>query len=364
MYTILRFPRYNTLASRASVDETHLYDRFNISVKVADANIHTEKEVADLIEFWHPDGCIVNNDKLPESAFAKLPTVFLHRNINPVNPRHASLKLNEKAIAQVAARHLLSLDLATYAFVPPSNAEIWSLQREQHFVHILGLNGHGVAVYAHPARRFSSPKRIRHLASWLKSLPRPIGIFAANDSVAAEICAACDHLHLSIPNDIALLGADNDETICETLRPTLSSISVDIYSARYETARLIHQLISKRKLKHRNLTIAPDGVVRRASTLCAKKTDSAVVAAYELIRRRACDGLKARDVTALFPCGRRMAEIRFRAMIGHSILNEIRAVRRAHALAATSPRRSRTREEIAADCGYKSWSSVLRLLKP
>ena len=87
-----------------------------------------------------------------------------------------------------------------------------------------------------------------------------------------------------------------------------------------------------------------------------------MLAACELIRQKACDGLKARDVAAMFPCGRRMAEIRFRAALGHSILDEIRAVRRAKAQQAVTPFRTQLRDEVAVLCGYASWSSVHRLL--
>ena len=87
-----------------------------------------------------------------------------------------------------------------------------------------------------------------------------------------------------------------------------------------------------------------------------------MLAACELIRQKACEGLKARDVAATFRCGRRMAEIRFRAALGHSILDEIRSVRRTRAEMALSPFRTQLRDEVAALCGYSSWSSVHRLL--
>ena len=234
--------------------------------------------------------------------------------------------------------------------------------REQHFVHILGLNGHGVASYVHPRNRLSAPKRLTYLADCLANLPRPVGVFAANDAVAANVIAACDHLRLSIPQDVVVLGVDNDESICEAMRPTLSSIATDIMTVENETDRLLDLLISGRTPSCRHITVKPLGVVRRASTLRAGKNDPAVAAACDLIRRRACDGLKARDVAAMFPCGRRMAEIRFRAALGHSILDEIRAVRRERALMATKPFRTQLRDEIAALCGYSSWSSVHRLL--
>ena len=168
---------------------------------------------------------------------------------------------------------------------------------------------------------------------------------------------------MNIPEDVAGLGVDNDEAVCEAQRPTCSSIATDIISMRNESFRLLEQIISGKPPANRQVTVKPLGVVRRASTLRAAKNDPAVRAACELIRQKACEGLKARDVTAIFPCGRRMAEIRFRAALGHSILDEIRAVRRRRAQMAMQPFRTQLRDEIAALCGYSSWSSVHRLLK-
>jgi len=149
---------------------------------------------------------------------------------------------------------------------------------------------------------------------------------------------------------------------CEALRPTLSSIATDVVAMRDEDLRLLERLIAGEPPACRHVTVKPLGVVRRASTLRAAKNDPAVLAACELIRQKACEGLKARDVAAIFPCGRRMAEIRFRAALGHSILDEIRAVRRRRAQMAVQPFRTQLRDEVAALCGYSSWSSVHRLL--
>lgn len=361
MWTILKFPRIRDYISN-DASLSALYDKFGFSVKFADTEVRTPAEVAELLEFWHPDACVVNNDVLPTEAFDEFPTVFCHRAVESGNPHHATIAFDEKAVAETAARHLLSLDSRTYAYVPTQTDEQWSREREGHFAHILGLSGHEVASYVHPRGRLSAPKRLKRLADWIVALPRPVGVFAANDNVAALVISACDHGGLSIPQDVALVGVDDNETFCETLRPTLSSIAPDMTATRIEILRLLESFMAGKAPPSRRVTIKPLGVVRRASTLRARRTDLAVLAACELIRRKACDGLKARDVAATFPCGRRMAEIRFRAMMGHSILDEIRAVRLARARMATTPIRTQLCDEVAALCGYSSWSSVRRLL--
>ena len=360
MKTILRFPRTNNIPIRAMLSA--LDDKFGFSSRYADVGVSTAAEVSELLAFWRPDACVVNNDNLPAKAFAAYPTVFLHRAGKSDNPRHAEVSFDEKAVAETAAHHLLSLNLAAYAYVPSDTDEEWSRERERHFVRILSLNGYGVATYIRPKSRLSVPRRLSRLADWIADLPRPVGIFAANDAVAANVTAACNHRHIDIPQDVAVIGVDDNKEMCETSRPTISSIAIDSMAVRTETLLLLEDLVAGKAPGSRHVRIEPIGVVRRASTLRAKKKDNAVLAACELIRKEACNGLKARDVAATFPCGRRMAEIRFRAVLGHSILDEIRAVRRARAKMAVTPFRSMLCDEVAALCGYHSWSSVHRLI--
>ena len=269
MKTILRFPRTNNIPIRAMLSA--LDDKFGFSSRYADVGVSTAAEVSELLAFWRPDACVVNNDDLPAKAFAAYPTVFLHRAGKADNPRHAEVSFDEKAVAETAAHHLLSLNLAAYAYVPSDTDEEWSRERERHFVHILSLNGYGVATYIRPQSRLSVPKRLSRLADWIADLPRPVGIFAANDAVAANVTAACNHRHIDIPQDVAIIGVDDNKEMCETSRPTISSIAIDSMAVRTETLLLLEDLVAGKAPVSRHVRIKPLGVVRRASTLRAKK---------------------------------------------------------------------------------------------
>ena len=124
---------------------------------------------------------------------------------------------------------------------------------------------------------------------------------------------------------------------------------------------VIKELLSGVRRKTKIIREAPTGVVRRASTMRFARTDHKVLAAVELIRLRACDGLTANEVIGTFGCSRRMAETRFRATTGHSILDEIQEIRMKKAKELLSAGNLKA-DEIAARCGYRSRSSVFRLL--
>jgi LacI family transcriptional regulator len=174
--------------------------------------------------------------------------------------------------------------------------------------------------------------------------------------MALRIVSACHLAGLSIPDDVAVLGIDNDEELCEGMHPTISSIVLGFVDSGRLAAETLDQLISTPHAKPEHVMYPPLRLVRRESTRRLVKHDSDVAKAAERIRLEACNGLTADDIVNNFPCSRRMAELRFRKLIGRSILQEIRSVRleTAQHLLRTS---SLGMDFIANKCGYGSLSS-------
>jgi LacI family transcriptional regulator len=133
---------------------------------------------------------------------------------------------------------------------------------------------------------------------------------------------------LDVPREIAVCGVDNFTPICESTTPSLTSVQPDFLLAGELAARTLWEIVAHgRRRKSIRLTFGPASVVRRASTRTASRYDPEVTSALEMIRRSACEGISSADVVASFKCSRRMAEMRFRQIVGHSILDEIQAVR-------------------------------------
>lgn len=318
-------------------------------------------EARDLIAFWRPVACIVNDDRLPADLFDGIPSTFLHRDPSAIPPDADYVTFDEREIGRMAAQELLPLDLASYGYVADVGAEFWNAERERAFVQAMSLNGRGVVLFTPPPTRNLARMQER-LARWLRDLPRPAGLFAACDTMAEHVVNACLHAGLAIPEDVVLLGVDNNAFICESSRPTLTSIECDAVQTRLPYLKHLQRRIADPGLPGQIFRIPPQRLVRRASTRRFPKADAAVQTACETIRTRACSGLTAREVAAAFPCSRRMAEMRFRTATGQSILEAIRLERR-----STAERLLRenqlTSDAIAAHCGYSSPSSVYRLLR-
>ena len=193
-------------------------------------------------------------------------------------------------------------------------------------------------------------------------IPKPCGIFAANDSVAAEVLAAAAQSGFDVPREIAVCGVDNFAPICEHTTPTLTSIQPDFLLAGELAARTLGEIIDKKCHEAIRLTFGPANIVRRASTRTGHRYDPEVTAAVELIRRKACEGISSADVVTTFKCSRRMAEVRFRQIVGHSILDEIQSVR----LERAKEMLSNTGQDISAIsnfCGFKAANALWKFFR-
>lgn len=318
------------------------------------------------IKLWSPAGFIVNRagnqNRLPPSAFGGVPVVFFEHPVS-LNAKDAIRIYNDSAAtAALAAKELLSLNFDTYAFVNWFSPTSWGKVRQDEFTRLVSLYGKRDVVFK--PTQATANRVVAELADWLKAQPLPIGVFAANDAMAVHVSSACRILGLSVPNDVAIIGVDNDEELCEGQSPTLSSIELDYFAAGRIAAETLDAFMhgrGGRSPSEMMRSYPPGSVVRRESTRLFAKRDKSISAAVEFIRKEACNGISALDVVATIPCSRRMAEIRFRAATGHSILEEILSIRMEKARQLLSQRNPLPIDVIANRSGYKSIASFSKV---
>jgi LacI family transcriptional regulator len=187
--------------------------------------------------------------------------------------------------------------------------------------------GHEVNVYAtgHRHRNISIAASEDYalrcedaLARWILSLPKPVGIMACNDLRAQQVLMVCDGNGLAVPDEVAVIGVDNDEVICGLARPPLSSIEQDPEKVGYQAAALPDRLMRGEAPPRKKIVVEPRGVVSRQSTEFVAVADGDAAAALHYIREHACDGIAVDDVLAHVPLSRRTLERRFAALLGRS----------------------------------------------
>lgn len=288
---------------------------------------HGGSDIPSLLDFWQPDGCIVECDGsvevVPLDAFPGVPAVFVDRSPADAGPEGVCLVCDNAAVAASAARELLLADFPDYAFVSCPHNRPWSVERGEAFRRIVEQGGRRFHLFHFSSRTDRIDEMLGEIAPWMRALPRPCGVFTSDDRVGEAVAVACENLGLYVPDEVAIVGVDNSESICENTRPTLSSVEKDLYGAGRAAARTLADLMAKRPVPALPLKFGVSRLVRRASTLLVRNGDRRVRRALEFIRRHACEGATAADAMREMGLRHAMADRVFRRATGHTIQDEI-----------------------------------------
>ena len=324
----------------------------------------TVPTISSLLELWKPAGCIVECGIAPHTLmkkdFGKVPVVFLDRDPKTVEPDAVCVCSDSHTIAAVAAKELLLLGLDNFAFVGWPDPVRWSKDREFYFRSI--IRGHGKQIVTfHPPKTTDPESDLRELERFLTSLPRPCGLFAANDVLAKRVVSACTHCRISIPDEIALVSVDNDGDICEHAPVTISSIELDCTGAGMLSAELLDLMMSRKSRKASTHLFGVSHLVRRKSAVGFRHLDKRMNDAIEFIRVHACERISISDIVKVMGCSRRLADMRFRATLDHTILDEIH--RRRIETAKLRLKHHVPIEAVASQCGYASADDFGRVFR-
>jgi LacI family transcriptional regulator len=260
-----------------------------------------------------------------------IPTVVVGHRRSEV-PGLVNVSTDSAVIGRLGAEHLLGCGLKHFAYCGMQNLAsedvTWSKLREDSFRQRLQQSGMSCYCYsAFMAGGRSWPEERRALVRWLGSLPRPCGLMACNDDLGKEVLEACKLGGLAVPDDFAVLGVDNDELVCDLADPPLSSIAVDFERAGYEAAEILNQLMHKTGTMPPRILVRASHVVPRRSTDILAVEDPFLAKALRHIREHDMENVSVMEVSRAAGLSRRVLEKRFRQLLHHSVLDEIRRVR-------------------------------------
>jgi LacI family transcriptional regulator len=206
-------------------------------------------------------------------------------------------------------------------------------------------------------RPYSWEAEQENLAAWLAALPKPIGIMACYDVMGLRVLDACRRSQIAIPEQVAVIGVDNDELLCDLADPPLTSIAHDIEAIGYESAALLDRMMRGENPPERPTMLLPRGIVLRKSTDIVAVDDKFVARALSFIRQRACSGITVAQVAGHVGMRRRSLERRFQVSLGRTPGDEIARVRLEH-IKTLLTETDFTLEAIAHKTGFKDASSV------
>ena len=263
---------------------------------------------------------------------------------------------DDKGVGERGARFLSGLGrIGTFAFVPALGEEGWSRRRETAF-------RREVARHRGTCRVFPGGDA-RALGAWLESLPRPIAVMAASDLRARQVIEACHDTNLDIPVQVAVLGVDNDELLCDYASPTLSSVLPDFEDEGFKAAQALERMMNARRpCSPRIIPCSVKSIVARESTHPFAPSENLVRRARAFIAREAAKGASVADVVAHLGVSRRLADLRFREIAGETIGE---ALTRARIDAVTRLLRQRhvPLSQIPARCGFANANSLRNLFR-
>jgi LacI family transcriptional regulator len=264
------------------------------------------------------------------------------------------VETDDQAIAKIAVEHLLERGFRQFAFCGDPSFN-WSLWRQQHFENLAqaaGCKCYVQQTLPKSSQGYSWNREKQILADWLNQLPRPIGIMACYDIQAQKLLEVCRELEVAVPEEVAVLGVDNDPLLCDLSDPPLTSIICNTRRTGYEAANLLDRMMSGEAVGSKPILVEPMGIESRQSTDTLAIDDPDVAAAVHFIRENATQGINVNDLLKHIPVSRRVLESRFRKILGrtpHEEITRIKMTRVKQLLSETDLSLS----EIAARVGYQ-----------
>lgn len=241
----------------------------------------------------------------------------------------ANVELDNVKVGRCGAAHFIERGFQHFGFFG-YKSDVWALDRREGFVAALEESERSCALLEPDRQESACPdvdSRQREEATrWLLSLQRPLAVMACQDDRARLLMEAADSVGLRVPEDVAILGANDDVARCELACPPLSSVGTNHIQSGYNAAHALHQLMGGEELDRSLLVVEPSGVVVRHSTDVLAVDDRKLAKAVQFIEQNACCGLTVPQVAAQIGMARTQLEQRFRRYFSRSPQSEIRRV--------------------------------------
>jgi len=320
---------------------------------------------------WKGDGIITrleNREMIKVIKRLRVPVIYLRN--PPPNFQAPTLLTDHLAAARMAFEHLRERGFRHFAFCGFDGADYSDIRKEK-FIQVVEKNGMRCHIFENPPRhrRRKSTDIERDglkdgelVVQWMRYLPKPLGLMACNDMRGQQVLEACRAANINVPDDVGVVGVDNDEVLCDLSNPPLSSVQPNTERIGFESAALLDELMAGKAPPSAPIYIEPRGVVPRRSTAALAIDDRQMAAAVRFVRERACEGIDVGDLLKAVPMSRSTLERRFVKLIGRPPKEEIlrMQINRAKQLLAET---NSSVEFIAEKIGFQRAEYLSRIFK-
>jgi len=282
----------------------------------------TREGLPEWLLSWNGAGVIVRGEN-PKVArlVEKLRMPVVDLTPSRLLPRAPWVKSDDGAIARLAVTHFIERGFRHFAYCGISGL-LWSDRRGDYFRQYLQEAGYDCHLYkkSHASRGDAETDRI---GQWLKTLPRPLAVFTCLDTRGRQVVEACLRAGLSVPEEVAVLGVDDDEVVSALSPVPLSSVVLNPHRAGWEAAALLSRMMAGENAPQAELFVPPISVATRQSSDVLAVHDPQIAQALRFIREHGCEGIGVGDVLRHCPMARRVLEQRFQRLLGRTPREEI-----------------------------------------
>ena len=262
----------------------------------------------------------------------------------------------------MAADFFLERGYSNFAYYGFSDM-IWSRERADGFRRRIEDAGHQVSIFNIESRKNENWSfDAVGVSNWLLSLPKPVALFACDDYFASQITETCKIYNIAVPDEISVLGVDNDELICNISNPPLSSIVLDVEKGGYHAARILHQLMNREIAQACDIVIPPLRIEVRKSTEKYAVNDKEVLLIIDYIKKNYTRPLLMDEIWQLLPASRRSLEKKFRKAMGVPIYQFI-LKHRIEQFSRIVINTNRQLVDLAMGCGFDDYKNVARIFQ-
>lgn len=311
---------------------------------------------------WHADAIIARWDHEGTDLLKTLNIPVILQNYKDRSEYFSNLTGDYIGTGEMAAQFFVKRRYTNFAFYG-NKGVVWSRERAEGFRKAVEKSGGNYYYYESEnlsGEQWSSSHM--QLDDWLLSLPKPVGLFACDDSFALQVSEICKINNIKIPEEISLLGVDNDELICNLSDPPISSIVLDVEKGGYEAGRLLNRLITAEKKEPFNIIINPIRFELRKSTEKYAISNDYISKVVNHIEDNFTAEINIETLTRFVPLSRRNLEVKFKQEMGTSIYQFILNCRIeffAHLLLTTD----KPLFDLALESGFNDCKNISRIFK-
>ena len=289
--------------------------------------LYGENGVVEWAKKWQADAIIAQLTDVNIELLNDLNIPIIVQNYRDRNKAVSNLTGDYFKTGVMAAKFFLNRGYRNFAFYGFKGA-IWSRERADGYSHEIEKQGYKLAVLEND-NKDKEEWSYNHtvLGNWLQSLPKPVALFACDDHFALQISETCNVYNINVPDDIAILGVDNDDLLCNISDPPLSSIVLDVENGGYNAGKLLHQLITKEITEPFNIVVNPLIIERRKSTEKYAVSDKNIRTILNYIEKNYANHLSVEELVKQVPLSRRVLEKKFKEETGESLYQYIQNYR-------------------------------------